>query len=204
MRRRFALATLAGVAVMTLIACGGDAEPPSEETPVDEPAIEIGPQADEPEEEQAEEPAPQAEELTRVQVVVYFPSAGSNDLTGESRTIIYTASPVDRAKQILVALARGPQGRGGLPALPEGTIVRQVYFLDHGELWVDFSNPLLAGTPKGSSGELLTVYAIVNSLAINLKEVRKVGLLVDGQPLDTLGGHIDLRRALPARRDLSR
>ena len=57
------------------------------------------------------------------------------------------------------------------------------------------------GTPLqisgGSSGEILTVYAIVDSLTSNVPAIRRVGILVAGRERDTLG-HLDLRRPLPA------
>jgi hypothetical protein len=49
----------------------------------------------------------------------------------------------------------------------------------------------------GSAEEIYTVYAIVNSVALNIPEIRRVGILVEGQPVETLNGHLDLRHPLP-------
>jgi hypothetical protein len=49
----------------------------------------------------------------------------------------------------------------------------------------------------GSADELLTVYAIVDSLTANVPQIRRVGLLVGGRERDTLAGHVDIRRPLP-------
>ena len=46
--------------------------------------------------------------------------------------------------------------------------------------------------------EILAVYSIVNSIVVNIPGVRRVGILVNGRPLATLNGHLDLRRPLPA------
>jgi len=40
------------------------------------------------------------------------------------------------------------------------------------------------------------VYAVVNSVAGNFPAVRRVQILLDGLPADTLAGHIDLSRPL--------
>jgi len=44
----------------------------------------------------------------------------------------------------------------------------------------------------GIASESLAVYAIVNSLAANIPAVKRVKILVEGQQVDTLGGHADL------------
>jgi hypothetical protein len=40
------------------------------------------------------------------------------------------------------------------------------------------------------------VYTIVNALTSNLPAVTAVQILVDGKEVDTLAGHVDLRRPL--------
>jgi hypothetical protein len=44
--------------------------------------------------------------------------------------------------------------------------------------------------------ELLTVYTIVNAITTNLPDVQSVQILIDGHEVDTLAGHVDLRRPL--------
>jgi hypothetical protein len=50
--------------------------------------------------------------------------------------------------------------------------------------------------PGGSAAELLTVYAIVNAVTANLPAIMRVQILLDGKEVDTLAGHMDLRRPL--------
>ena len=50
--------------------------------------------------------------------------------------------------------------------------------------------------PGGSLTELLTVYAIVNAVTANLPAIQRVQLLVDGKEVDTIAGHVDVRRPL--------
>ena len=58
--------------------------------------------------------------------------------------------------------------------------------------------------PGGSLDELLTVHAIVDALTVNLPSITSVQILIDGKEVDTLAGHVDLRRPLPANRALIR
>ena len=50
--------------------------------------------------------------------------------------------------------------------------------------------------PAASLDEIFTVYSIVNTLTDNLPAIAAVQLLVDGHQVDTLAGHVDVRRPL--------
>lgn len=168
---------------------GGDEAPPSTPgAPAGEAPQAAGAQAETP--------------IAKLAVTIYFPSASAEALIGETREIFETASPGDRAKQIVGDLLSGPTGAEALPALPEGTTLRQLYVLDDGIAYADFSSELVSGFPGGSTSELLAVYSLVNSIGLNVPEIRRVGVLVDGRPLETLAGHMDLRRPLAPDRSL--
>ncbi|PYQ68737.1 MAG: hypothetical protein DMG04_30860 [Acidobacteria bacterium] len=81
-------------------------------------------------------------------------------------------------------------------AVPPGTTLRALFISDRGDAYVDFSRDMIAAHPGGSTTELLTVYTIVNALTENLPAVHAVQLLVDGKEVDTIAGHVDLRRPL--------
>jgi hypothetical protein len=134
--------------------------------------------------------------LKRRTVEVYFPSALENGLVGEFREIFDTLTPGDRAKQIIADLISGPQSVDALRALPPTTRLRQVFVLEDGTAYLDFSSDLREQMGGGSMEEMLAVYAIVNSVVINIKEIDRVGILVNGRPLATLNGHMDLKRPL--------
>ena len=140
---------------------------------------------------------PKLTPLPRQSVLVYYPRTEWSGLVGEEREIFGTASPGDRAKQILSDLIAGPAGEFAMRALPPGTQLRQVYVLDNGVAYIDFSQDLRRGIGGGSSEELLTIYAIVDSVALNVSEIKRVGILIEGEPVETLNGHVDLRRPLP-------
>ena len=50
----------------------------------------------------------------------------------------------------------------------------------------------------GSIGEEMTIYSIVNTLT-ELPFVKKVKILVDGEELDTISGHVEIGGALSRR-----
>ncbi len=87
-------------------------------------------------------------------------------------------------------------GKGIHEILDPSTRLRQVYVLNDGTAYLDFSSALTEGIGGGSMKELLTVYAIVDSVAFGVREVHRVGILVNGRPLETMNGHLDLSRPL--------
>jgi len=91
-------------------------------------------------------------------------------------------------------VARPPASLGS--AIPAGTTVRTVFLTDRGEAYIDLSRDFVAGHTGGSLNEALAVYALVNAMTANLPDVSAVQILIDGQEVDTLAGHLDLRHPL--------
>lgn len=107
----------------------------------------------------------------------------------------YARQTSDQAREILNAqLAPVPEPL--LSAIPAGTVLRAVYVTPQGDAFVDLSQDAATSHPGGSLNELLTIYTVVHALTFNLPAITAVQLLVDGKEVDTLGGHIDLRRPL--------
>ena len=79
---------------------------------------------------------------------------------------------------------------------PAGTRLRAIYLTAEGNAFVDLSRDVSAGHPGGSLDELFTVYALVNALVSNVQEIAAVQILIEGREVDTLAGHVDLRRPL--------
>jgi len=183
------------VVALAALACGGGEPGVPSASPSTEPGAEppaAGPG----------EPAAPGAPLRSHTVELYFPARLGNGLVGEYSEIYETAAPGDRIKQIVTELVSGPtNNEEALPALPSGTRLRQVYVLDDGTAYLDFTADLREGISGGSMEELLTVYAIVDSVVQNVAEVKRVGILIEGQVVETLNGHMDLRR--PLRPDLS-
>jgi hypothetical protein len=190
-RRGLLLALLVPVAFLAS-GCGGAPRDrrPGRELPPSPPASPSGdPGSTVPPEPDATAP------LSRESVRLYFPSASDEGLIEEPREILRTTTPGDRAKQILSDLLSGPSSEAAVSFIPTGTRLRQVYVVDQ-TAYADFSEELRAGLDGGSDPEILTVYSIVNSLVLNIHEIARVGILVEGRPCETLNGHLDLRRPL--------
>ena len=104
-------------------------------------------------------------------------------------------SVVEQGRQILaVQFQDAPQPY--VQVVPKGTTLRAFYVTERGDAFVDLSGDVVSAHPGGSLTELLTVYAIVNAITTNLPAVQRVQILVEGKEVDTIAGHVDVRRPL--------
>lgn len=131
-------------------------------------------------------------------VRLFFADPDTTALREESRRLPQGATPGEEGRRLLDELIRGPGGTLA-PTIPEGARVRQLYIDGEGTAYVDFTRELQANHTGGTAGELLTIYSIVDTLASNLEQVKRVQLLVEGAEINTLAGHIDARRPFTPR-----
>lgn len=141
-----------------------------------------------------EEPARSVERT--INVKLFFQAMDRPGLVMEERTVPFSSDLGAQLKAVVGELIQG--SRSGLVAtLPPGTKVLEVFVTARGVAYVDLSKEAAQGT-SGSHDELLSVYSIVNSLAVNFPAVKRVQILVEDRPADTLAGHVDLSRPLTA------
>jgi spore germination protein GerM len=124
-------------------------------------------------------------------VTLYFPSYPTGKLLSEPRDIAIAPRPEDRIRQIVLALIEGPK-QSQTRALSPSADVRAVFLTPDGTAYLDFSSSVLADFNPGIESETLALYSVVDSLAANLPEVKRVQFLIQGQEVDTLDGHADL------------
>ena len=117
-------------------------------------------------------------------------------LTGVEREVLYGDGAAAQA-QLLINAQLAPAAAPLVSAVPPGTTLRAIYLnAEKGEAYVDLSREAVTAHTGGSLDELLTIYTIVNALTSNLPAVTSVQVLVDGKEIDTLAGHVDLRKPL--------
>ncbi len=131
----------------------------------------------------------------KIKAHLFYVGDDGTRLVSVERDVPFGEGTVQQAKEI-VAAQIAPVDAPLLSAVPPGTTLRALFITATGDAYVDLSREVSAAHPGGSVDELLTVYAIVNALTANLPAVSGVQLLVDGKEVDTLAGHVDLRRPL--------
>ena len=128
---------------------------------------------------------------------LYFASRNSYFLRAEQRVVLHPDDPVGLADTIVRALIKGPQ-KGLLKTIPADTQLKALYITPDGTCYVDLSEAVRENHPGGSKSELLTIFSMVNSLVLNVPEIERVQILIEGDHAPTLAGHIDLLQPIKA------
>lgn len=146
-------------------------------------------------------PTPQAAGR-KIKAQLLFVSEDGTRLRSVEHDVPYAELPIDQARAILNAQL-APAAPPLVSAIPAGTSLRALFITPQGQAFVDLSPEVAGAHPGGSVSELLTIYTVVHALTLNLPAVTSVQLLVDGREVDTLAGHVDLRRPLAKSIDLT-
>ena len=122
-----------------------------------------------------------------------FWASDSNDSTLAPVTVDLPLSndPVLRAKQVLNTLLAGPVD-AELRTLPPEAVLLAFYLLPDGTAIADFSEAMATSVPSGIVSEQLAVNSITRTLEANVPQVRRMKILIHGQEVETLAGHLDL------------
>ena len=131
----------------------------------------------------------------RIKARFFYVADDGARLSSVEREVAYGEGTVEQAREIIEAQI-APVAPPLVSAVPPATKLRAIFVTEQGEAFVDFSRELATGHTGGSTDELLTVYTIVNALTANLPAVKSVQLLIEGKQVETLAGHVDLRRPL--------
>jgi hypothetical protein len=152
-------------------------------------------------------------------VALWFEPKEGELFRSEIREIPAAADDIAFLRALASAVLEGPRHPDLLRPFPEGWSVRGAYRLRSGLVVIDLAPPappVVAGADgpsapetapgsrwqTGSHEELAASQALLITLAKNVPEVSKVVLVVGGEPVETLAGHLDL--AHPLSPDLAR
>lgn len=129
-----------------------------------------------------------------VRVVLFFPGKEDGKLRPEERDIPRPAGPGAFLKAIFTELQRGPTRPGLFGPIPPRIQLRNAFLLSDGVAVLDLA--VDAGLAFGSDDELTIVATLVDTMLQNVADTNRVRILVNGEPAETLNGHIDLTRPL--------
>jgi spore germination protein GerM len=132
--------------------------------------------------------------------ILYFADPQWSSLVTTECYISHYENPVERAKVILTELFKGPKDNQSDGIIPLAIGIRALYLMDE-VLILDLSRDIVQKIPGGLAHESYAIYSIVNTVC-QCKEISRVRFLVDGKPMDTLAGHINLRHSILPRTDL--
>ena len=125
-------------------------------------------------------------------VTLYFLTA-SGRFSPERRAIPPDGTLDAQARRVIEELIKGPAGSLAR-VLPPGTGLRSVYLRPDGAAYVDFDAGFSRGLAAGSQDGIAAIWSVTDTLAANFPEVTHVKILVEGEEVRDLGGHLDLSR----------
>lgn len=125
-----------------------------------------------------------------VEAKIYW-AAGAGRVAPVEIELPLSADPVERSRQLLQELIANPP-TASERTLPASTTLLGFYILPDGTAVADFSDSLASETPSGILSESAALNSIVGTLGANVPQLRWLKILIHGQEVDTLAGHVDL------------
>jgi spore germination protein GerM len=131
----------------------------------------------------------------KINAKLFFQAADRRGLVIEERPVAFSTDLSRQLRSVVEELVRGSKiGLG--PTLAPETKVLDVFVTARGVAYVDLSKDVVTGHPGGSEAERMSVYSVVNSLSASFPAVKRVQILIEDKPAQTLAGHVDLTRPL--------
>jgi sporulation and spore germination protein len=134
--------------------------------------------------------------VPRIKATLFFASEDGLRLVPAERDVPLAEGMVAQARSIVEAQLSAEAPPPLVSTIPKGSTLRGIFISERNEAFVDLDPTIRSAHPGGTLQELMTVYTIVNALLTNLPNLREVQILIGGQEVDTLAGHVDLRRPL--------
>jgi hypothetical protein len=107
---------------------------------------------------------------------------------------VYNLIPLSMvAGQVIQELLKGPQeGEFGIAPLPRQARLKSFYFSERGLAVVILNNDTRKYHPSGTDAELMSIYAVVNTLCVNFPSIQAVQIVIEDAADTTFAGHIDI------------
>lgn len=132
-----------------------------------------------------------------VTVTLFFADSDGAGLLSETREVPAAEGDFEaRVRCVIDELASGPEGDGA-PVLPPDTEVLRLFKDFEGTLYLDMNAAFRTGHWGGAAGELMTIHALRRTIAANFPEVHGMQLLVDGEVVETIAGHVTANQPIP-------
>jgi len=120
-----------------------------------------------------------------------FWAAGPGGVAPVEIDLPLSADPVQRSRQLIQALIVSPP-TPDQRTLPADATLLGFYVLPDGTAIADFSDALASEMPSGILSEEIAVNSLAQTLAANVPRLHRLKILIHGQEVDTLAGHVDL------------
>ena len=133
-------------------------------------------------------PSEKSREAKKWNIAVYYPDDQGMKLIAVKRTVQVETG--DKYTAAMQSLMQGTKEKGQTAIIPKQAKLKGVT-VKGDTAYVDFSQDLVRHFSGGSTGEEMLVGSVVNTLT-EFSEIKKVQILIEGKPVESLAGHMDL------------
>lgn len=138
-----------------------------------------------------------AENKVAVRPIVVYYEAPTMLLAPEKRDVALPENPAGAMSVVVRELIKGSTNPSLPPLFPPDTTVRATFLLPDGTAFVDLGGPtLVGGWGTGTHEELMAIFSVVQTVTANFPQAKRVRILINGEPAETLAGHISLAHSL--------
>ncbi len=130
------------------------------------------------------------------EVTLYFGSSDGASLVAEYRQVQSSRDVLENLRRVVEELISGPEGES-VASIPASARLRGVFIHDR-TAFVDFSQEIIRDFAGGTTAEYVLVSSLVQTVCSNFPEVDAVRILVEGEEVNTVGGHLLISRPLRA------
>jgi len=129
----------------------------------------------------------------KVAIRVFFPSPGG--LVPEERWVVPSEIQTRMVESAVLEYLKGPS-EATTSFIPEGTRLLGLYRGSDGIIYMDLSHEFRSNFQGDAYGEFLLLRGLYESVMSNAEDVSGLKILIEGQEVDTIGGHISLQGTL--------
>ncbi|MCP3876005.1 MAG: GerMN domain-containing protein [Desulfobacteraceae bacterium] len=123
---------------------------------------------------------------------IYFADKQKPNLKSVKKSFSSTLDSHQLGQEILKTLIEGPTFNHLEATWPKDTKINSFFIATDGKAYVDLNLNQKSLENMDTQSELLAIYSMVNSLALNIPKIKMVKILIQGKDALTLAGHIDL------------
>ena len=116
-------------------------------------------------------------------------------LAPQTRQLRRPAQSVEHVYLIAREIQRPPETGLLRSPLPPGSHIRGLYLYE-GIVWIDLDEPFLQPKDPSPQLERLVIYSLVNSFMLNDPTLQGVRFMIEGKPVETAWGWLDLSSPL--------
>lgn len=137
----------------------------------------------------------QAANLSKKKVLLYFENDEGDNLLVEEREIFKQNDIVSEIRETLIEFFWGSR-KGYKSPIPADTRLREVYVDIYQTVYIDLTQEIIANHSRGVFDEILTVLSLIKTVRHNFPQIARVQILVEGQEIETIAGHIMVYKPL--------